>query len=482
MKRNSRLLAGSTLFTAVAMSAAVTVAQPANSTRSADGAASSVSAGPSPTSPTTASSPVTKPGRGIPANTGQQAYDPVHALNRAAYPICSTDATGSRRDLRPLNRMVGDAAVVGIGEATHNSHEFFTLRDRIFRSLVAKKGFTTFAHETSWSAGVSLDRYITTGAGDPREIMRREFQASYQLWNVREYLEWMREYNKHHARKLRFMGDDLGYVGPEVLDRVTGYVGKTRPALLPEVTRLYAGIRSTAEVGPWSANYLKKPLAERVRLEAATRQVMTTVASLPPSTERTWALQHARAAWQVAKFFSYDISGPAGVPGAAYRFRDQVMAENVAWWNRVTGGKVVVGAHNGHIAYESSMPAQYPKVQGAFLRDQLGKRYVNIGLSFDRGSFNANDTQNPQAGIRKFTIGSAPAKNNEYFLDRVRYDDYVVDLRTLPRQTKEWLMVKRPTRDIGTGYPFPDSQVALGESYDLLIHLDKVTAADSLSD
>ncbi len=405
----------------------------------------------------------------------------MRALNRAAYPISSTEATGSLRDLRPLNRMVGNASVVGIGEATHNSREFFTLRDRIFRSLVAKKKFTTFAHETSWSTGVSLDRYITTGVGNPREIMRRDFQGSY-LWNVREFLEqieWMREYNKHHTTKLRFVGDDINYVSPEVLDRVTGFVAKTRPALLAQVTRLYAGIRSTAEVGAWTMDYVQKPLAERVRLEAATREVMTTVASLPPSTQRTWALQHARAAWQVAKLYSFDFSDGV-VPPEAFRFRDEMMAENVAWWNRVTGDKMVVGAHNGHISYEGN--AQYPKTQGAFLREQLGKRYVTIGLSFDRGSFNAQDTENQQAGIRTFTIGSAPANNTEYTLERVRYDDYVVDLRTLPRQTKQWLTVQRPTRDIGNAYPSPDLPVSLAKSYDLMIHLDTVTAADRLDD
>jgi erythromycin esterase len=489
MKRNSRLLAGSAVFTAVAVSAAVAVAPPAHSTLSAAGAPSSVTAEPSPFSATssasagstTASSPATQPGRDSAGHTGQRAYDPVPALNRAAYPIHSTEATGSLYDLRPLNRMVGNASVVGIGEATHNSREFFTLRDRIFRSLVAEKGFTTFAHETSWSTGVSLDRYITTGVGDPREIMRREFQGSY-LWNVREFLEqieWMREYNKHHAIKLRFVGVDLNYVGPEVLDRVTDFVGETRPELLQQVTDLYAGIRSTAEVQQWTEDYVVKPLAERVQLEAAARQVMTTVASLPPSTEQTWALQHARAAWQVAKLYSFDFSSGAP-PMEAFLFRDQVMAENVAWWNRVTGDKVVAGAHNGHIGYEGS--PQYPKTQGAFLREQLGKRYVTIGLSFDRGSFNANDADDPEAGIRTFTIGSAPAGNNEYTLDRVRYDDYVVDLRTLPRQTREWLMVERPTRDIGNAYPSPDLPIALGASYDLLIHLDTVTAADRLSD
>jgi erythromycin esterase len=407
----------------------------------------------------------------------------VRALDRAAYPICSTEATGSLRDLRPLDRMVGNASVVGIGEPAHNAREFFTLRDRIFRSLVAEKGFTTFAHETSWSTGVSLDRYITTGVGDPREIMRREFQGSY-LWNVREFLEqieWMREYNKHHARQLRFMGDDLGYVGPEVLDRVTDFVGQTRPELLPEVTRLYAGVRSTAEYEAWFNDYIQKPLAERVQLEADTRQVMTTVASLPPSTEQTWALQHARAAWQVAKLYSYDFTGPAGVPPELPLFRDQMMAENVAWWNRVTGDKIVVGAHNGHIAYETAIPA-VSEDAGCLPAGAAGQALRHHRAELRPRLLQRDRHRGPGGRIRTFTIGSAPAGNNEHTLERVRYDDYVVDLRRLPRQTKEWLMVKRPTRDIGNVYPSPDLPVALGESYDLLIHLDTVTAADRLDD
>jgi uncharacterized NAD-dependent epimerase/dehydratase family protein len=40
-----------------------------------------------------------------------RAQDPVHAMARAAQPLS---------DLRPLERMIGTAKVVGIGEATHN--------------------------------------------------------------------------------------------------------------------------------------------------------------------------------------------------------------------------------------------------------------------------------------------------------------------------------------------------------------------------
>jgi erythromycin esterase len=79
--------------------------------------------------------------------------------------------------------------------------------------------------------------------------------------------------------------------------------------------------------------------------------------------------------------------------------------------------------------------------------------------------------------MRTFTIGSAAPGNNEYTLDKVPYRDFLIDLRTVPRIARTWLKVARPTRDIGTGYPFPDIPVALAASYDVLIHLNKVTAA-----
>lgn len=403
--------------------------------------------------------------------------NPVPALNRAAYPLLSTKAAGQLYDLRPLVRMVGDAQVVGIGEATHNSSEFFTLKHRVFRALVEQRGFTTFALEASWSTGVALDRYVVHGVGDPRAIMQHEFQGSYEFWNADEYLdliEWMRSYNQTHARKLHFVGDDLGYISPATLDLVTAYAGKVRPALIPEITRAYAGIRSDANAADYLTGLIAKPLAERQRIEAATRQVVTRLESLPTTAEQTWAVQHARAAWQVAKFVSYDIEDPKVLP-SAMRFRDEVMAANTLWWTRHTGAKVVLGAHNGHIALTSSMPAEYPKIQGEFLREQLGRRYVPIGLSFDHGSFNARDVND--GVIRKFTIDPAPTGNNEHTLDKVAYRDYYVDLRTLPRGTKSWLQQERPTRDIGTAYPWPDSPVALAASYDVLIHLNKVTAA-----
>ncbi len=403
--------------------------------------------------------------------------DPVPALTRAAHPIRSTDASGGLRDLKPLTGMVGSARVVGVGEATHSSSEFFTLKHRIFRTLVQEKGFTTFALEASWSTGLELDRYVVSGVGDPREIMRRDFQDAYKFWNAEEYLaliEWMRSYNRTHARKLHFVGDDIGYASPALLDRVIDYVGKTSPARLPEIKSLYAGIRSDAEYKAWSTAYFAKPLVERVKIEAAARRAVVLVESLPASPARTWAAQHARAIWQVSKLYSFNIEDPNETPKAMYA-RDQFMAANTAWWARTTGAKVLVSAHNGHIALESNSPKDYPKIQGQFLREQFGRDYVSVGFTFDHGAFNAHDTSTGE--LRVFNLPPAAPGSNEHTLDKVPYRNYFADLRRLPAATRAWLTVPRLTRDIGTAYPWPELPTRLSHSYDVLIHLNEVTAA-----
>ncbi|CAM5544036.1 Erythromycin esterase family protein OS=Streptomyces alboniger OX=132473 GN=CP975_32310 PE=4 SV=1 [Streptomyces alboniger] len=154
--------------------------------------------------------------------------------------------------------------------------------------------------------------------------------------------------------------------------------------------------------------------------------------------------------------------------------RDRVMAANTAWWQRQTGDKVLLSAHNAHVAYVSYDP-RYPKMQGAFLRDRLGERYTSIGFTFDRGGLMAQ-SQDSEVWKPRSLAPAAPGMN-EHTLDQVRHDDYYLDTRTAPAAARRWLGEPRPTRSIGTAYPDGPYKIALGRSHDVLIHLHEVTAA-----
>ncbi|MPY63960.1 erythromycin esterase family protein [Streptomyces spongiae] len=409
----------------------------------------------------------------------------VTALERAAHPLRSVEPRGDTGDLRPLDRMIGDARVVGLGEATHSSHDFFAMKHRVFRHLVETKGFRTFGLEVSWSTGQRLNDYVLNGKGDPRRIMRDEFQAAYLWWNNTDYLalvEWMRAHNRQHPHDpVRFMGNDLGWAGPEVYDKVTDYVARAHPELQARFTELYRGLRPTVATGTYMDQYMNRPLAERVEMAARTGEALKLLRKQSPGDDRAydrtaydWAVQNATVIDQVARFYSFDAGADQTQAAAAMRYRDQVMADNTAWWQEHTGTKVLVSAHNAHLGYETPDPVAYPRMQGAFLRDRLGGAYVSVGFSFDRGSFNSTG---PDGKIQRFTVGPARAGTNEATLDRVRHRDYLVDLRTVPEPARAWLERARPTRSIGTVDPYREYDIALGRTHDILIHLHQVEAA-----
>ena len=100
--------------------------------------------------------------------------------------------------------------------------------------------------------------------------------------------------------------------------------------------------------------------------------------------------------------------------------------------------------------------------------------YVNVGLTFDRGSFSATG---PDDAIHRWTLGPAGPGSNERTLDQVWFTDYLVDLRTVGSPARAWLDKARPTRSVGTAHPEDPEDIALARSYDVLVHLHRVTAA-----
>ncbi|MFJ9430952.1 erythromycin esterase family protein [Streptomyces sp. NPDC101490] len=415
----------------------------------------------------------------VAARSGPAKDAVVRELDRIAHPLRSTEPGGRTTDLRALGAMIGGAKVVGLGEANHGSHEFFAMKERVFRHLVEEKGFRAFSLESSWGAGLQIDEYLQTGEGDARRIAAEHLANS--PWDREEFvhlLQWMRDHNRRNpTRTVHFVGNDLSApaVTDEFFGRITGYVQRHHPALAPRVDELYTGLRPVDDVYA----YMGRPIAERQRLAGQARQVLDLIGAAGGRDREAhdWAVQNARSVADTTEFLTLDPGDPTTLP-AFMRLRDEAMARNVLWWQKRTGHKILVSAHNDHLGLIAAEAASYPKTQGSFLRDALGRNYLPIGMTFDRGSFLSKDTA-LGGEWKEFSVGAAVPGSNENTLDKVRHRDFYADLRAAAPTARGWLDTARPTRSIGTefhdGYPLFDQ--ALGRAFDVLVHLHEVGVA-----
>jgi erythromycin esterase-like protein len=112
-------------------------------------------------------------------------------------------------DMQPLKKVVGDARIVALGEATHGTREFFQLKHRMLEFLATEMGFTIFSIEANMPEAYRLNEYVLTGKGDPRQLLKGMY---FWTWNTEEVLDmilWMREFNKSGKGHLEFTGFDM---------------------------------------------------------------------------------------------------------------------------------------------------------------------------------------------------------------------------------------------------------------------------------
>jgi erythromycin esterase len=97
----------------------------------------------------------------------------VDWMRTHAVPLAGVGAGLGSADLHPLATALGEARLVGLGEAMHKSREFFQLKHRLLEWLVSERGFNVFAIEATMPDAFDVNEYVLTGRGDPLPSDRR---------------------------------------------------------------------------------------------------------------------------------------------------------------------------------------------------------------------------------------------------------------------------------------------------------------------
>jgi erythromycin esterase len=401
-------------------------------------------------------------------------------LADAAIPLKTVLAEQGLEDLAPVAQILKDVRIVGLGEATHGTREFFQFKHRMTEFLVKELGYTVFALEASYAACLNINDYVLYGKGDPAQALASQKFWTWDTEEVRDLIAWMRRYNQTvpEARKVRFLGYDLQHLD-QAFEVIPAFLARVAPDQVAVARAAFAPLQPTT--GNVAAlQRLTDP--EKRQLRAGLQSLLAYfalheawLAERSSRAEYETALQHTRTLLQLIDSYARPSDDPTKA-----NLRDRYMADNIAHIVHASspGTRVVVWAHNAHVSYG----AYGGDSMGARLREIYGQAYYAIGFAFNQGGFQSRNMDD-RSVLTDFTVPAAREGSIEWYLSQSRHPLFFVDLRRAAQGlVADWLRTPAPMRSVGSGFSPKaperfESATSVGTWYDGLFYIDRTTPA-----
>ncbi len=386
-------------------------------------------------------------------------------------------------DLMPLKELIGDARVVGLGEATHGTHEFFTMKDRLLRFLVQEMGFTFFAIEDAWGEANYINDYVFGYTQDLDDAFLSG--TTYWTWKteeVRTMVEWMRALNDDPSTPF-----SIGYAGIDCNQDPLASI----EMLLNYLEALDPDYQSQAQVktnciGQEGSFYDIQTASPEVQQECLIS--LQEVYDYIVSNEEAYTSAASQIEYEILKQASRNIVQSAEVAlSSDPTLRDRYMAENMIWWLNVLGpeSKVVLWAHNGHVAKGDPDQCYSCVGLGYFMQQALGQEYYVMGFAFDQGDFQASAVQGETwSNVEPQSLPPAPEGTLTWRLRQAGLGNVMLPLDNLPPEAS-WPGQPVQFWDVGSAVwldSLEDNLVEerLPDLFDLLIYIENTTASQPL--
>lgn len=148
-------------------------------------------------------------------NLRSKTENPKDVQSDALNPVSMKSFETFKRSINPLIKEMGAKKIVSLGEGTHGTAEFYKLRYWITRILVEEKGFNQIAFENDYSDSWMLNKALASTT-DLNGLMRKHMLSIWQNEETKELLSWVKMYNSKHKKKVKIQGLDYVYVMPDI--------------------------------------------------------------------------------------------------------------------------------------------------------------------------------------------------------------------------------------------------------------------------
>ncbi len=336
----------------------------------------------------------------------------INELSLYVTPCTSALPNADPTELKVLDDLA-NARILGLGEATHGTKEFFQMKHRVFKYMVEKHGYKIFGFEADMGECIYIDRFICNDEGTIEGVMDKMHFWTWKTQEVKELILWMRDYNRNKAPadKIHLLGVDCQNKTYN-RDLILEYLGRFDVGypyyvglILHDINAL--DISSINTLTSDQVNQLKTKCDSVINYFSENRGRLIT-----RSGEFEYNLIQ-RLTVQTKQLI--DVYSSTG-----YNYRDKYMAENSVWLSNSLIGesKVVLWAHNGHVG-KSFYTDVFGGSQGFHISQLVGNSYKVIGFSFCTGNLRArgiNTTTGSSTGIMNHVISGEPLRESTNFV------------------------------------------------------------------
>ncbi len=386
----------------------------------------------------------------------------VDWLKENVIPLESANPGSDFSDLEKLKPLLHNAEIIGLGEATHGTREFFQMKHRFVEWFAHRQDTVIFTIEANMPEARAINEYIHSGNGNPEELLAG---LHYWTWNTDEVLqliEWMRDYNQLGKGKVEFWGFDMAF-SDVAADSVYNFVQKADSNFLEELEESYDFPTDPNDLRQMDDNEIREALN---RTQSVRQYLSNNRENYLKNFDRTtvdWAIQYAKIVEQAVSRFTPNGSS-----------RDESMAENINWiYEQRTGNApLLIWAHNDHI---ERSPVRF----GEILAEKYGNNYVNVGFSFGEGNYSA--VLGPGQPVSTYPAPEPKKGSLEYVFQSIGIPLFALDLKELKgAQNGHWLKDSKPIKSIGSvAGDDPYRTIPIAEYFDILIYFDQTTASHS---
>lgn len=407
-------------------------------------------------------------------------------LQDDAHVLRSVDIDANYDDLQSLKTLLSNVQILGVGEPTHGTSEFFRFKSRLFDFLIREMGFRILALEADWYECEAINKYVLYGEGDVRSALCNLTYVHWQRQEMLEFIEHLRAYNQS-LPKDQFENLCVKFYGLEKTEPKTPARGIKR-FLTEHGQNTKAVDEILTLVAIDDENLVAVSQKKAISLIDG---LSTTIKKLRQLTEE----QREEALGHLSLLRDAAILQMSGSDGS--NIRDRYMAESIETIRRLNGAntKIMVWSHNGHVSFPAVKSNEAHEGQwvpmGVHLKKHYGDRYYALAQYFLQGSFSAldadQDIPDGETDIAKWSeFWVEPEQGSlEWLCGNATIRNFYMDLRTAPDSVSSFIHAPHSVRECATWFSDAEKHDWLGttilSNYDGFVFLRKTRAASSLT-